>query len=44
MDLPLDIKVVISSFDMDVWIKLSYIDDQFRQFSYKEGSLQTQSA
>lgn len=27
MNIPLDIKLVIASFDMEVWIKLSYIDD-----------------
>ena len=37
MDLPLDIKYKIASFNMDVWIKLSYIDEEFKQFSYKEG-------
>ena len=37
MDLPLDVKFKIASFDMDTWIKLSYIDDQFKQFSYGVG-------
>ena len=37
MDLPLDIKFKIASFDEDVWIKLAYIDDEFKQFSYKDG-------
>ena len=37
MDLPLDIKYKIASFDVDAWIKLSYIDDEFKKFSFKEG-------
>ena len=37
MDLPLDIKYMVASFDIDVWIKLSYMDDEFKLFSYKEG-------
>ena len=37
MDLPLDIKYKIASFDMDTWIRLSYIDDEFKQFSYGIG-------
>ena len=37
MDLPLDIKYKIASFDMDTWIRLSYIDDEFKKFSYGIG-------
>ena len=37
MDLPLDVKYMIASFDINVWIRLSYIDDEFKQFSFKEG-------
>ena len=37
MDLPLDVKLVIASFDIDVWIRLSYIDDEFKKFSYGIG-------
>ena len=37
MDLPLDIKYKITSFNIDIWIKLSYIDDEFKQFSYNDG-------
>ena len=37
MDLPLDIKFKIASFDIDSWIRLSFIDDEFKVFSYKEG-------
>ena len=37
MDLPLDIKFKIASFDINTWIRLSYIDDEFKQFSYGIG-------
>ena len=37
MNLPLDIKYKIASFDIDIWIKLALYDDEFKQFSYKEG-------
>ena len=37
MDLPLDVKFKIASFDMDAWIKLSYMDDKFKKFSYSIG-------
>ena len=37
MELPLDVKFIIASFDIDVWIRLSYIDDEFKQFSYGVG-------
>ena len=37
MDLPLDIKYKIASFDMDTWIRLSYMDDEFKKFSYGIG-------
>ena len=37
MDLPLDIKFKIASFDINVWILLSFLDDEFKQFSYGEG-------
>ena len=37
MDLPLDVKFIIASFDIDVWIRLSFIDDEFKQFSYSVG-------
>ena len=37
MDLPLDIKYKIASFDIDTWIRLSYIDEEFKRFSYNEG-------
>ena len=37
MDLPLDLKYQIASFDMDIWIRLSYMDDEFKKFSYGIG-------
>ncbi len=37
MDLPLDVKFVIASFDINLWIKMAYIDDEFKQFSYTIG-------
>lgn len=37
MNLPLDIKLIIASFDMDVWIRLSYFDEEFKNFSYNIG-------
>ena len=37
MDLPLDVKFKIASFDMDTWIRLSYMDDEFKTFSYGIG-------
>ena len=37
MNLPLDIKSKIACFDMDVWIRLTYIDDEFKTFSYSIG-------
>ena len=37
MDLPLDVKYKIASFDINVWIRLSYMDDEFKKFSFKEG-------
>ena len=37
MDLPIDVKYKIASFDMDTWIKLSYIDNEFKTFSYGIG-------
>ena len=37
MDLPLDVKYIIASFDMNAWIRLSYMDDEFKKFSYGIG-------
>ena len=37
MDLPLDVKYKIASFDMDIWIRLSFIDKEFKIFSYGIG-------
>ncbi len=33
MDLLLDIKILIASFDIDVWVKLAIYDDEFKQFA-----------
>ena len=37
MDLPLDIKYKIASFNIDTWLRLSFLDEEFKQFSYGIG-------
>ena len=37
MELPLDVKFIIAGFDIDVWIRLSYMDNEFKKFSYGVG-------
>ncbi len=37
MDLLIEIKILIASFDQGVWIKLVIYDDSFRQYAYSDG-------
>ena len=35
MELILDVKILIASYDEDVWIKLVLLDEKFKQYAYK---------
>lgn len=40
MDLILDVKIYIASFDQEVWIKMVLYDDAFKQYAYTLGARQ----